>query len=131
MSGPAPALLVLRRVPDDRRDLAAAMAGLPPATGPGDLWWELVDAAAPPGMPAAAVALTRAGADGFTHIVALAAVSTVGRDPLTRLIRELVAALRRTETGVISLRGGRPDVDDALLAEEFVPVGDNLFVLHL
>jgi hypothetical protein len=130
MSSPVPALLVLRRVPDDRRDLAAAMAGLPPGAD-GDVWWELVDAAAPAGQPPAGVALTRARADGATHIVTLAAVSTLDRDLLTHLVRQLVAALRRTDTGVISIRGGRPDVDDALLTEDFVRTDHGTFVLHL
>ena len=56
--------------------------------------------------------------DGVTHIVTLAAVSTLDRDLLTHLVRQLVAALRRAGTGVISICGGRPDVDDALLTED-------------
>jgi hypothetical protein len=129
MSSPVPALLVLRRVPDDRRDLAAAMAGLPPGAD-GDVWWELVDAAAPAGQPAAGVALTRT-TGGVTHIVTLAAVSTLDRDLLTHLVRQLVAALRRTDTGVISIRGGRPDVDDALLTEDFVRTDHGTYLLYL
>jgi hypothetical protein len=130
MSSPAPDLLVLRRVPDSRRYLAAAMAGLPPATD-GEVWWELVDAAAAPGRRAAGVALTRRGADGTTHIVTLAALSTPDRDPLTTLIRALVAALRRTENCAVSIRGGRADVDAVLRAEDFLPTGDGMFTLHL
>ncbi len=130
MSSPVPALLVLRKVPESRRDLAAAMAGLPPTAG-GEVWWELVDASAPTGHPPAGVALTRRTDDDATHIVTLAAVSTLDRDLLTHLVRELVAALRRADTGVISIRGGRADVDAALEAEDFLPAGDGRFVLHL
>ncbi len=130
MPSPVPALLVLRKVPESRQDLAAAMAGLPPAAG-GEVWWELVDASAPAGQLPAGVALTRRTDDDATHIVTLAAVSTLDRDLLTHLVRELVAALRRADTSAISIRGGRADVDAALRAEDFLPAGDGRFVLHL
>jgi hypothetical protein len=130
MSSPVPAQLVLRKVPDGRKGLAAALAGLPPAA-PGDVWWELTDTATPPGQPAAGVALTRAAAGGVTHVVTLAAVSTPAGDPLAQLLRHLVAALRRTDTAVITIRGGRADIDAVLLAEDFAPSADGLFVLRL
>jgi hypothetical protein len=97
----------------------------------GEIWWELVDAAASPDQPPAGTALTRRSATGATHVVALVAVSTPEHDLLPRLVRELVAALRRTDTTLISIRGGRAEVDAALLAEEFRPAGDHLFLLHL
>ena len=110
-------LLVFRRTDRTGRD--------------GETWWELADAAAAPDQPPAGTALTRRSANGATHVVSIAAVSTPERDPLPRLVRDLVAALRRTDTSLISIRGGRAEIDAALLAEDFVPAGDNLFLLHL
>ena len=97
----------------------------------GEIWWELVDAAASPEQSPAGTALTRRSANGATHVVSLAAVSTPEHDLLPHLVHELVAALRRTDTSLISIRGGRAEIDAALLAEEFLPAGDNLFLLHL
>jgi hypothetical protein len=115
---PMSSLLVFRRA-----------AGRP--TRDGETWWELVDACASADQPPAGVALTRHSANGATHVVSLAALSTPDLDLLPRLVRELVAALRRTDTSLISIRGGRADVDAALLAEDFLPATDNLFLLHL
>jgi hypothetical protein len=97
----------------------------------GEIWWELADAAASPDQPPAGTALTRRTANGATHVVSIAAVSTPDHDLLPRLVRDLIAALRRTDTSVISIRGGRAEIDATLLAEDFVPAGDNLFLLHL
>lgn len=97
----------------------------------GETWWELVDAAAVPDQPPAGTALTRRSPHGATHVVSLSAVSTPEHDLLPRMLRELIAALRRTDTSLVSIRGGRAEVDAALLAEDFRPAGDNLFLLHL
>ena len=64
-------------------------------------------------------------------MVSLAADSTPERDLLPRMLRDLVAALRRTDTSLVAIRGGRPEIDAALLAEDFLPADDNLFLLHL
>jgi len=101
------------------------------STEDGEARWELVDAAAPPDQPPAGVARTRHSANGAVHVVSLAALSTPDLDLLPHLVRELVAALRRTDATLISIRGGRPDIDAALLAEDFLPTGNGPFLLHL
>lgn len=97
----------------------------------GETRWELVDAAATPDQPPAGVARTRRSPSGATHVVSLAALSTPERDLLPDLLRELVVALRRTDSTLVSVRGGRADIEAALLAEDFRPAGDGLFLLHL
>jgi hypothetical protein len=99
--------------------------------GEGETWWELFDAAAAADQPPAGTALTRRSHTGATHVVSLAADSTPERDLLPRMLRDLVAALRRTDTPLVAIRGGRPEIDAALLAEDFLPADDNLFLLHL
>ena len=62
--------LVLRKVPPERQQLARSMTARG-ADPQGGIWWELVDAAAPPELPAVAVALTDDGAGGCVTVSAL------------------------------------------------------------
>lgn len=107
--------LVLRHVPPGRRHLARALApevddAVDGADDGHGTWWELVDVAAPPDVPATGVALTRPATDAVVHVVALAAVSTADDDALPRLLLELVAALRCTDAVAVEVRSSRPDV---------------------
>jgi hypothetical protein len=73
----------------------------PPAAD--DIWWELIDAAAPPDRPPTGVVRTRADALGVVHIVALGIADPADVELLVRLLRELLAALRRTDTVAVSI----------------------------
>jgi hypothetical protein len=113
---------VVRPVPADRRELARARV-----PGIGDAaatWWELVDIATAPDAPAAGVALTRAGADSVTRVVTLA---TSGDGTTARLVRELVAALRRTDATAVDLPGD-PGVSEGLRCEDIERVGHRYVV---
>ena len=106
--------LLLRKVPRPREHL---MPDRPAA--PGDVWWELVDPAAPADRPPAAVVLTRPGPDRTTSVLA---VTGARPDLVGRLVRELVAALRRTDTTAIAIDAADPAVAAALLAEDLRPL---------
>jgi hypothetical protein len=118
--------LVLRRVPADRRHLARAFA--PEADDVHATWWELVDVAAAPDVPAAGVALTRTDGNGIAHVVALAALSTPEGDGLPKLLLELVAALRATDAVAVAVRSRRPDVLTQLSSDDVDRDGDHLVV---
>jgi hypothetical protein len=64
--------LVLRKVPPQRHRLARSMIAQGTATA-GGIWWELVDAAAAPELPAVAVALTHNDVRGCVTVSALGA----------------------------------------------------------
>ncbi len=83
--------------------------------------WELVDIAAPPGTPAIGVAVTVTDADGIARAVALT-------PPLPELVRELVAALRRTDAIALALSADEPAVHDGLRCEDVEHVGRALIV---
>jgi hypothetical protein len=83
--------------------------------------WELVDIAAPPGTPAIGVAVTRTGADGVVRVLELT-------PPLAELVRELVAALRRTDATALELSTDDPGVLDGLRCEDFEHVGTHILV---
>src|SRR5690242_18940010 len=104
--------LVFRRVPAGREAVARAL--VPDA---GDTRWELADVAAAPSTPPAAVAVTRTGTDGVVRVVGLAGV------PVGRLVRELVAALRRTDALAVEMADA-PGVLEGLSCELAEHVGD-------
>ena len=110
---------VLRRVPADRRHLARALA--PGNDDTEAVWWELVDVAAPPTDPPLAVALTRTAPDGVAHVLVLA-------PPVPRLVRELVAALRRTDALSLELPSRSPGVLEGLSCEDVDDEGPHLIV---
>ncbi|MCO8277270.1 hypothetical protein M1L60_42510 [Actinoplanes sp. TRM 88003] len=83
--------------------------------------WELADIAAPPGTPALGTAVTRTGADGVTRLLELT-------PPLSELVCELVAALRRTGATALELPADEPQVLAGLCCEDFEHVGPHLLV---
>jgi hypothetical protein len=123
MTRPCPTL-VLRRVPADRRWLTRALA--PEADDADGTWWELVDVAAAPDAPATGVALTRTDGDGTAHVITLVALSTADHDGLPRLVLELIAALRATDTVAVEVRSRRPDLLAQLDGEDVDRLGDRL-----
>lgn len=111
--------LVFRRVPPGRRDVARRFVPVP--GDPDATWWELVDVAAASAGPPAAVALTRTGDDGVVRVVGLHGA------PVGRLVRELVAALRRTDAVAVEIADA-PGVLEGLSCEQAERVGDHLVV---
>ncbi|WP_127502577.1 hypothetical protein [Actinoplanes solisilvae] len=109
---------VLRRVPAERRHLARSLA--PDASDVDAVWWELVDVSLPPDRLPAAVALTRLSFDGVVRVLVLA-------PPVPRLVRELVAALRRTDALALEVASGG-GVVEALSCEDVEYLGDLLVV---
>ena len=109
--------LVLRKVPPERQQLARSMTARG-ADLQGGTWWELVDAAAAPELPAAGVALTRDGADGCVTVSALGVMHADAWEEYAELLRGLVAALRRhaVDAAVISAA-------DRVVAYALVEVG--------
>jgi len=109
--------LVLRKVPPERQQLARSMtAGA--ADGRGGIWWELVDAAAPPELPAVAVALTRDGAGGCVTVSALGVVHADASEEYAELLHGLVAALRRHAVDAVVVHAA-----DRVVASALVEVG--------
>ena len=110
---------VLRRAPAARLSLARTLA--PGADDVDATWWELVDLAAPPGSPPVGVALTRTDSQGSARVVALT-------PPVPRLVRELVAALRRTDALSLELPSRSPGVLEGLSCEDVDDEGPHLIV---
>jgi hypothetical protein len=111
-------LLVLRRMPAQRHQLARAMTGRSAQT-PEGVWWELVDASAAADLPPSGVALTCIGPDGLVTVAALGVPRPGSTSEYSELLRALLAALRRqTADEVIVCTADRPVVE-ALLAVGF------------
>jgi hypothetical protein len=117
--------MVLRRVPPERRDLARAMTA-PAVEGGGGCWWEWVDAAADPRLPAAAVALTDVEPGGSAVLSALGVHGEDDEDDeaYDDLLQALLAALRRRSVDSLVIRSTDRRVVRALLAAGFGPDAD-------
>ena len=109
--------LVLRKVPPERQQLARSMTARG-ADLQGGIWWELVDAAAPPELPAVAVALTRDGAGGCVTVSALGVMHADAWEEYAELLRGLVAALRRHAVDAVVIHAV-----DRVVASAVVEVG--------
>ena len=109
--------LVLRKVPPERRQLARSMTARG-ADPQGGIWWELVDAAAPPELPAVAVALIYDGAGGCLTVSALGVIHGDAPEEYAELLRGLVAALRRHAVDAVVIHAA-----DRVVASALVEVG--------
>jgi hypothetical protein len=119
-TGSAQAPMLLRRVPQGRLTLAAATAHRR-LGHPDETWWELVDATGDDAHRPVGVAVTQPhGRDLPTDIVAMTADGD--GEVLTRLVAELVAALRRTDASSLAARLRAPTVVAALEAAGFAAV---------
>jgi hypothetical protein len=109
--------LVLRKVPPERQQLARSMTARG-ADGKGGIWWELVDAAAPPELPAVAVALTHDGTGACVTISALGVTHVDTWQEYAELLHGLVAALRRQAVDAVVISAA-----DRVVASALVEVG--------
>jgi hypothetical protein len=115
--------LVLRKVPQQRHRLARSMIAQGTATA-GGIWWELVDAAAAPELPAVAVALTHNDVRGCVTVSALGARHADAGQEYAELLRGLVAALRRHAADAMIIHTAEPVVARALLEVGFLHTPD-------
>jgi hypothetical protein len=110
--------LVLRQVPPERQQLARSMTACG-ADLQGGIWWELVDAAAPPELPAVGVALTHDGAEACVTISALGVMHVDTWQEYAELLHGLVAALRRQDVDAVVIRAANRVVASALVEVGF------------
>jgi hypothetical protein len=109
--------LVLRKVPPERQQLARSMTAQG-ADSAGGIWWELVDTAAPPELPAVGVALTHDGAGGCLTVSALGVMHADAWEEYAELLHGLVAALRRHAVDAVVISAA-----DQVVACALVEVG--------
>jgi hypothetical protein len=114
--------LVLRKVPPQRNQLARSMIAQGTAAA-GGTWWELVDAAAAPELPAVAVALTD-DVGGCVTVSALGARHADAGQEYAELLRGLVAALRSHASDAMIIHTAEPVVARALLEVGFLHTPD-------
>jgi hypothetical protein len=110
--------MVLRRTPPARHRLSETLTGV--TTSPGDVWWELVDPAAPPDDPPAGAALTRSVDHEETHVVVLRRSDDREEDAAGDLLALLIAALRGTTARELSMEPDAQTPAAALLEAGFV-----------
>jgi hypothetical protein len=110
--------MVLRRVPPERRHLAKAMTA-PAVEGTAGQWWEWVDAATDPRLPAAAVALTDIVLGGTVEVTALGVHEEDASEACDELLQALLAALRHRTVDTVVMRSTQARVVRALLAAGF------------
>ena len=115
--------LVLRKVPRQRHRLARPMIAQGTATA-GGIWWELVDAAAAPELPAVAVALTHNDVRGCVTVSALGARHADAGQEYAELLRGLVATLRSHAVDAVIIHTAEPAVARALLEVGFLRAPD-------
>jgi hypothetical protein len=117
-AGPGPIVpMVLRRTPPARRRLSETMTGL--EMSPGDVWWELVDPAAPADDPPAGAVVTRPAGGDLTHVIAVH-LGDSGGSPPRDLLGQLIATLRGTPVRAISMIPDERTSVDVLLDAGFV-----------
>jgi hypothetical protein len=110
--------MVFRRTPAARHRLSEAMTGV--ATSPGDVWWELVDPAAPSDAPPAGVALTRPVGADRTQVVVLRRSDDRDAHPTRDLLALLVTALRGTRALQLCMNPDDETPASALLEAGFI-----------
>jgi hypothetical protein len=115
--------LVLRKVPPERQRLARAMTE-PGRDEAGDIWWELVDAAAAADHAPAGVVLTCAGPEDCVTVSALGVRHPGGADEYAELLRALMAALRSRSAETVIANGADPVVERALIDVGFTRTPD-------
>jgi hypothetical protein len=108
--------MILRRTPPARRGLSEVMTGL--EMSPGDVWWELVDLAAPANDPPAGAVLTRPAGGDLTHVIAVQLGD--GGGPPRDLLGQLIATLRGTQARAISMIPDERTSVEVLLDAGFV-----------
>jgi hypothetical protein len=111
--------LLLRKVPAERQHLAEALAGR--VRGKTDTWWELADAAASADEAPATVAITSADAAQLVHVDVVSCDENSAGPALVQLLRQLLAALRRTDALAVSISAGDPSTAAILRDAGFVP----------
>jgi len=115
--------LVLRKVPPQRHQLARSMTAQD-ADAVGGVWWELVDAAAAPELPAAGVALIHNREPGCVTVSALGVRHGDASEEYSELLRGLVAVLRGRAADTVIIHAVDRVVARALLEVGFVHAPD-------
>ena len=115
--------LVLRTAPPQRHQLARSMTAQGAAAA-GGIWWELVDAAAAPELPAVGVALTHNREPGYVTVSALGVRHGDAWEEYAEILRRLVAALRSHAADAMIIHAADRVVARALLEVGFVHAPD-------
>jgi hypothetical protein len=120
---PPQAPMVLRQMrPECRRPFESTV--VPGVDAADETWWELVDVAAPPSLPPAGVALTRAGSDGCVIVSALGTRRADVVEDYMELLRALVATLTSRSADTVIVDSADRTVVQALLEVGFLPAPD-------